>query len=76
MSLGLGRGLGPTREEIATDAEHVALLESAIRAIQVRYEAHDVSEEQRATFAQAIELARAARRNRVLGDPLRETIER
>lgn len=76
MSLGLGRGLGPTREEIATDAEHVALLESAIRAIRARYEDHDVSEQQRSAFTEACEQARAARRNRVVGDPLREPIER
>ncbi len=76
MSLGLMRGLGPGREEIAADAEHVALLESAIRAIQARYECHDVSDEQRAAFAAARDEARAKRRNRVLGDPLRETTER
>jgi hypothetical protein len=71
MSLGLMRGLGPGREEIAADAEHVALLESAIRAICARYEAHDVSDGQRAAFSEACNEARAKRRNRVQGDPLR-----
>ena len=55
----------PTSLEIAIDAEHVAVLESAIAQLAARHCGADSNEADRLAWEQALDLARARERDRL-----------